>query len=398
MCLFPRQNLQFNSVAYKKGVTQFCCGVCPECLSARANAWALRAVYEAKEHRHNCMCTLTYDNYARDEHGRVVGELPPDRSLHVCKRDVQLFLKRVRKKYGEGIKYILTAEYGKNTHRAHYHVIFFGLCFPDVFLYKKSKRGNWIYKSNELTKLWGHGICTVDSINITASVAKYCTKYCAKDTRCDDTFMLFSHEIGLKGLMSSFNAKSYWLDGCQYPVPRIVWQRYIVQKHSKPCVLPFSYRYVNRNKDISVLLDARYKHAKILRDRYLEIRDNDEEYIAYRNYWRSLIEQVNSVRPSIIQRIYSLNDKKYHSYKGSALLQYGRRLRDVPFYPPRCSDVVKKRSVERWFFEKDLLLPFPSCLETANDTIVTKNGVVIFSDETISLPRHLFYTKFFRRE
>lgn len=43
------------------------------------------------------MITLTYDNYERDNCGKLTGrELPPNRELHVCKSDCQKFIKRLR--------------------------------------------------------------------------------------------------------------------------------------------------------------------------------------------------------------------------------------------------------------------------------------------------------------
>lgn len=72
MCLFPLKNYNTNSVAYQRGVTEFDCGACPECLQKRSNVWALRCVYEARQHAYNCMITLTYDSFVRDSKGCVV--------------------------------------------------------------------------------------------------------------------------------------------------------------------------------------------------------------------------------------------------------------------------------------------------------------------------------------
>lgn len=67
MCLFPKQNLNYDSPSYKAGIKFYNCGCCPECLSKRSSSWALRAVYEAKQHAFNCMVTLTYDQFKRNE-------------------------------------------------------------------------------------------------------------------------------------------------------------------------------------------------------------------------------------------------------------------------------------------------------------------------------------------
>lgn len=234
MCFFPYANNQINGTAYKKGITEYKCGCCPECLGERARVWTLRCSAQA-EVQPAVMVTLTYDTYIRDTvTGRIIGERVSDFS--VCKKDGQKFIKRLREYFSrvknvDNIKYVLTAEYGKRTHRAHYHAILFGVTFDDLIKYKKSKRGNWIYKSATLDKIWKHGICTVDCTNISAKVARYCTKYCAKDGRSDDTFMLFSHGIGRDVLLKKFNGRSYLIDGSEYPIPRDIWQHYIERKY-----------------------------------------------------------------------------------------------------------------------------------------------------------------------
>ena len=67
------------------------CGQCIGCRLERSRQWAIRCVHEASLYKDNCFLTLTYD----DEH------LPEDGSLNV--RDVQLFLKKLRKKFGSGV-------------------------------------------------------------------------------------------------------------------------------------------------------------------------------------------------------------------------------------------------------------------------------------------------------
>lgn len=337
MCYFPLVNNNVQSLAWKKGVREFSCGACPECLKRRASSWALRAVYESREHAENCMVTLTYDNFERDSLGRKTGrELPPDRSLHVCKRDLQLFIKRLRKYFSDReIKYIATAEYGKTTHRAHYHCILFNVSFPDSVFYKMSKRKSRIYSSAILSRLWNHGICTIDSVNVTPAVARYCTKYCAK-TRCEDTFMLFSHGIGEKGLMRDFNGKSYFLDGREYPIPRFVWQKQIMLRYIKQYPR-MSYKYVNVPND-----KIGYSHEKYRayfgslkrRKQYFAVRDNDKQYRQYLQYWQSKSKQFERLLPDVFTRISLLADEKYHNYKNASLRALFLRKNGIPVVAP----------------------------------------------------------------
>ncbi len=333
MCLFPRY-VNPNSAAAKKGIKSFNCGCCPECMKKQASPWALRATYEA-QNVPTCMVTLTYDQTIHDGFGRVIGERVDTRAL--CKRDAQLFIKRLRKHFSDRkLKYILTAERGSRTDRAHYHAILFNVQFDDLVFHKRSKRGNVIYRSKTLTDIWHNGICTVDSVNITAAVARYCTKYCAKDSRgADGTFMLFSHGIGEEGLLRDFNGKSYMLEGVEYPVPRLIWQRYIVDKYGdeNPDCSP---KYVNLRSDCENYDE--FMHAKVCRDVYQRIRDDDSLYQSYRAYWQRKVEEREKFLPSEFDRILALPDDKYHYYKQKAILCYNwnkvHALRGGQIMPP----------------------------------------------------------------
>lgn len=245
MCLFNYANNSIKGKAYKRGITHFECGGCPECLAKRSRAWCLRACMEAKVSQ-GMMLTLTYDDYERDKQGNIIGEKPAD-TRELSKRDCQLFIKRLRKHFnGRKLKYIIGAEHGKRTGRSHYHCVIFGVQFNDCHYYKKSKRGNVIYKSPTLDKIWGNGICTVDSMNINASIARYCTKYCAKDNGADDTFMLFSRGIGNEMLVEKFNGLWYMIEGRKYPIPRQIWQKFIENKYN---IHGYS-RYVGRKQPV----------------------------------------------------------------------------------------------------------------------------------------------------
>lgn len=378
MCFFPFPNLNFSSSAYKKGLHEFKCGACPECSRDRANSWALRCFYEAQDHVFNCMITLTYDSFVSLS-DRSLGELPPDPSLHVSRRDIQLFLKRLRKWHSsissERIKVFGSAEYGSRTHRAHYHLILFGVRFPDLVRYKKSKRGNIIYSSHILESLWSHGICTVDSININSSIARYCSKYCAKD-RSSDTFLIASQKIGLNGLMRDFNGLNYIVEGREYTVPRIVWQEYIVSKyqnrylHLKNAPL-LSPRYINAvwNSDSDrqyLLNEFDFYRNKAQRAFYRRTRDKDPLYKKYLSYWSKKSDLYSSIRPSVIRRIYSLSDKFLH-YKSAALRCLFDRFNGIPDTPPGSGCISQLEHFRHKFRITSLSRPYP-CLNRASDT------------------------------
>lgn len=330
MCFFPIPNTNYDGLAYKYGIKEFDCGACPECLQKRSRVWALRCVHESRDHAFNCAVTLTYDHFMRDDQGRIMKdslgrprELPVDPNRKVDRRDVQLFIKRLRKFCApRKIKVFGSSEYGSTTHRAHYHLLLFGVRFPDLVFYKKSNRGHILYSSAILTRLWGLGICTVDSKTVNASVARYCTKYMTKQ-RSEETFLVASQNIGLNSLLRHFNGRSYFIEGREYPVPRIVWQAYIMQRYSNVLSFPIDYRYVNRSS--GSYIDPAYDLASVRRENYRFIRDQDPVYQRYLAYWKRLAQSYESTRLPLKQRIYALPELKYRCYKEAALICLSRR-------------------------------------------------------------------------
>lgn len=92
------------------------CGKCELCKDSKINSFVQRCNYETELYDNKpWFITLTYD----DEH------LP---EFGVSVREAQLFLKRFRinlerSGFENKIRYVCVGEYGKNTHRAHYHLL-----------------------------------------------------------------------------------------------------------------------------------------------------------------------------------------------------------------------------------------------------------------------------------
>lgn len=161
-----RRSLVFKPELSLNGVPQqIPCGQCMGCKLEKARQWAVRLMHEKKMHESSVFLTLTYD----DAH------VPKGYTL--VKRDLQLFLKRLRKIKGSGLKFFACGEYGETTLRPHYHVILFGTHFPDMKLFKKS--GNYpLYASAELDGIWMNGFCTIGQVDFhsCAYVSGYVTK------------------------------------------------------------------------------------------------------------------------------------------------------------------------------------------------------------------------------
>lgn len=166
MCVNP------NTIYVKDKKQIVPCGRCLACLSNKRNDWTFRLVQEHKHSRSAFFVTLTYD----------WRHLP--RSGSLSKRDVQLYLKRLRKADGtNSIRYYAVGEYGTKGNRPHYHLLLFNTD-------EKNIRGAWQL-----------GIVHVGAVTV-ASVA-YCTKYIVqpapRPNNQEKPFALMSRAYGIGG-------------------------------------------------------------------------------------------------------------------------------------------------------------------------------------------------------
>lgn len=100
------------------------CGKCAFCLTNKRSQWMFRIHYEMKRQQYpGWFITLTYD----ERHVRRTA----DGRLSLRFRDVQLFLKRLRKAKHYA-KYVCVGEYGGQTKRPHYHMLLWTDCRPDL--------------------------------------------------------------------------------------------------------------------------------------------------------------------------------------------------------------------------------------------------------------------------
>lgn len=116
-------------------------------------------------HNRNAFVTLTYK-----EKELVYGS----NRATLYPRHLTLFFKRLRKKFGNGIRYFACGEYGEQYGRPHYHACIFGLDWEDK-KYHSTKNGNRLYTSRVLDDLWSHGDCL--SGDVTFESASYVARY-----------------------------------------------------------------------------------------------------------------------------------------------------------------------------------------------------------------------------
>lgn len=141
------------------------CGKCVGCRLNRSRQWAIRCMHEASLYDKNCFITLTYD----DEH------LPKNRGLDVS--HFQNFMKRLRKEYGQGIRFFHAGEYGSKTRRPHYHALLFNHDFVDKSLIAV-RNDHRLYVSPSLQRLWPFGYSSVG--DVTFESAAYVARYSLK--------------------------------------------------------------------------------------------------------------------------------------------------------------------------------------------------------------------------
>lgn len=146
------------------------CGHCPVCKGIKVNSFVHRCKLESLSY--SCLpwfVTLTYD----DGHYPACG---------LSKRDAQLFLKRLRinltrRGYQDKIRYVLVGEYGKNTHRGHYHAIFWNLHSTEIL--------TSLEISKIIEKSWSNGYILSRQVDLSNErcfyyTAKYLRKDCVK--------------------------------------------------------------------------------------------------------------------------------------------------------------------------------------------------------------------------
>ena len=150
--------------------------------------WVFRLRMEYKECNFGLFVTLTYDEE----------KLPLD---GVSKRDVQLFLKRLRNHFNsEVLRYFIVSEYGDHTHRSHYHGLLFFKC----------ERTKDIYDIIESS--WQNGFVQFGDIEEGSIV--YCTKYCLKKNDVpkgmNPNFRLLSKMHGGIGIQHALDLSDYY--------------------------------------------------------------------------------------------------------------------------------------------------------------------------------------------
>lgn len=254
------------------------CGKCLECRKQYQNEWIFRLSQEAKRSVCSCFVTLTYD----DDHlpTQVDPETGEIKSV-VCKRDFQLFMKRLRKIGGDllaGTRYFAIGEYGARFNRAHMHAII--IC-PSI---------TYASELDALVKkAWtaGFSLTKRATMNCYHYVCKYMNKIDLRD-HLVPPFRLYSRSIGLNFL--SQKMIDYYLSTfdrtCINGKARIGLPRYYQRKlddisYSK-CVgfKETGLNYSMMREEIKVVEGTKYFYFKDFTENYHKYLEQAIEYWA----------------------------------------------------------------------------------------------------------------------
>lgn len=174
------------------------CGCCASCLKQYAFQWSVRLMAESLYHDQSCFLTLTYDKKHLPVK-KVVNQDGEIYTIHpLVKKDLQDFMKRLRKDVQIPLRFFACGEYGDLGGRPHYHVILFGYDFPDKKVVSWNKLGQKLYTSDSLASIWQNGLVGIGEVTAESCgyVARYSLKKRTKLVKSDE-FVLMSRRPGI---------------------------------------------------------------------------------------------------------------------------------------------------------------------------------------------------------
>jgi len=254
--------------------TEVGCRECWQCRKRRVNDYVGRCIAESKFAKKTYAVTLTYGG------GEGVN------AVTLIYKDVQDFLKRLRKKYK--CRYIVTGEYGSAKGRSHWHIIlFFQDNWPEV---TSNKRVDWKY--------WKHGFAYFQEPDWKGF--EYCLKYVLKDqtSRQSDSHLAMSKKPPLGHEFFQQLAKQHVE---QALVPQTYFYKFGDVRDYKNREKGFMMQGKTRENFMETFInewEAKYEHeplSEIVNDYYDDI--TDIEYTDEELYERLHYKPVQYVEP-----------------------------------------------------------------------------------------------------
>lgn len=202
-------NLELARSRYGDCLMMLPCGKCVGCARDYSRMWQARIMCEFEYHDKACFLTLTYK-----------------KDTDSNKTDFRRFIKAVRNKYGNGIKFFGCGEKGDLNNRFHLHIILFGVDFSEdrkIF----NKRGlNFVYVSDTLSRLWeSKGHCMIGDLDLESAgyVSRYCDKKKIKGLS-NGEFIMMSRGLGKQYLLDHkdeiLDSDFVYFKGNKFKLPR----------------------------------------------------------------------------------------------------------------------------------------------------------------------------------
>lgn len=163
MCLNPKwiykkgyykeNNYRGNEGDFYEIGTYSKCGCCEQCVAEKCNNWVIRNYYESKAHQEISFITLTYE----------------ENPVILVRKDLQDFMKRLRRYLDyhgyKKVRMFGAGEYGELNGRPHMHIILYGWTDKKPNYLTINKKGNIVYQSKIIQKLWGKGRTSYQEFN-----------------------------------------------------------------------------------------------------------------------------------------------------------------------------------------------------------------------------------------
>ncbi len=254
------------------------CGKCPNCKRTRVNGWGFRLQQEDKVSLSSKFITLTYDT----KHVPITSS--GYRTL--SKRDVQLFMKRLRKLNNKTtnvehkIKYYFVGEYGSKNERPHYHAIIFN-----------------VSDNEHINTAWNLGTVHIGTVS-PASIS-YTLKYIDKERiipkhQFDDRlkeFSLMSKGLG-KGYLTSKMVKYHHADLDRNYVQRPDGIKIPMPKYYRNKIFTDAQKKIQRKHIVKTIKLQATEKAKLIAATYngkvdLETYQYNEKMGRYKSFYKN---------------------------------------------------------------------------------------------------------------
>lgn len=154
------------------------CGKCLSCKNLYSRDWAVRCSLEAKYSKNNYFLTLTFSD-----------DFLPQR---VDRKDITMFMKRLRNKLGVGVRFFACGETGEKSNRPHYHLILFNCPLNDFHVLRAEPLS---MISDTISEIWPYGNHMIMPFNEAA--AAYVARYTNKKTSEHFGFIQMSRRPGI---------------------------------------------------------------------------------------------------------------------------------------------------------------------------------------------------------